>query len=105
LGIGKNYDTYIQPFSTENFRNAPLGEGAIVISRGDVIFDFSESHNILSITDEKTAANELFNVHISNKRLTSSIVNLAGSASTYTVRITLHMSDGAILYRDIIHYS
>lgn len=101
MGIGKNYDTYIQPFSTENFRNAPLGEGAIVI----VIFDFSESHNILSITDEKTAANELFNVHISNKRLTSSIVNLAGSASTYTVRITLHMSDGAILYRDIIHYS
>ena len=99
MGIGKNYDTYIQPFSTENFRNAPLGEGAIVISRGDVIFDFSESHNILSITDEKTAANELFNVHISN------IVNLAGSASTYTVRITLHMSDGAILYRDIIHYS
>ena len=98
-----NYE--IKPFSTENFRNAPLGEGAIVISRGDVIFDFSESQNILSITDEKTAANELFNVHISNKRLTSSIVNLAGSASTYTVRITLHMSDGAILYRDIIHYS
>ena len=105
MGIGKNYDTYIQPFSTENFRNVPLGEGAVVISRGDVILGFSESQNILSITDEKTAANELFNVHISNKRLTSSIVNLAGSASTYTVRITLHMSDGAILYRDIIHYS
>ena len=67
MGIGKNYDTYIQPFSTENFRNAPLGEGAIVISRGDVIFDFSESHNILSITDEKTAANELFNVNAARK--------------------------------------
>jgi len=105
LGIGKNHDTYIRPFSTENFRNAPLGEGVIVISRGDIIFDFSESQNILSITDEKTAANDLFNVHISNKRITSSIVNLTGSSSTYTVRIALHMSDGAILYRDIIHYS
>lgn len=83
----------------------PPGEGAIVISRGDVIFDFSKSQNILSITDEKTAANELFNVHISNKRPTSSIVNLAGSASTYTVRITLYMSDRDTLYRDIIHYS
>lgn len=66
---------------------------------------FRISKHFIDNRDEKTAVNELFNVHISNKRVTSGIVNLAGSSSTYTVRITLHMSNGAALYRDIIHYS
>lgn len=61
-----NYD--ISPFSTKDFYNVPLGEGSIVISRGDVIFDSSDPQNILSIADEKSTVNELFNVHISNKR-------------------------------------
>lgn len=98
-----NYE--IKPFSTKEFYNTPLGEGSVIISRGDVIFDFSGSRNILSITSEKTVANSLFNVHVDNKRVTSSIVNPTGSSSTYTVRVTLHISDGSTAYYDIIHYS